>query len=244
MNQEKIGKFIAELRKEKNLLQKELAEKLGVDNRTISRWETGRCMPDLSMFPLISKELGVTINDLMSGEIVDKNDYQAKLEKNIVNSIAKIQHRNKILYHFLFTLIFVVIIFITCWLIFNNVYFSLHYDEDKMYIEESEYGLRFANKNLCTIFESNFEKEFTSINVGNEEIGIVFLSAKCSIANHINFYNQGPTSYRWYYIEIPENDFPDKYRIYYTKENLNNVTKLKKDELLDFTEKSHLMYEN
>ena len=78
MNQEKIGKFIADLRKERNLLQKDLAEKLGVDNRTISRWETGRCMPDLSMFPILSKELGVTVNELMSGEIVDKNDYQEK----------------------------------------------------------------------------------------------------------------------------------------------------------------------
>ena len=68
MNQEKIGKFIAELRKEKNLTQQELADKLGVTDRAVSHWENGRRLPDYSLLKDISKELNIAINELLSGE--------------------------------------------------------------------------------------------------------------------------------------------------------------------------------
>ena len=61
MNQEKIGKFIAERRKECNLTQEELAEKLNVNSRSISRWENGKCMPDMSMYNSICEVLGISI---------------------------------------------------------------------------------------------------------------------------------------------------------------------------------------
>ena len=99
MNQEKIGKFILELRKEKNMTQMELAEKIGVTDRAISKWENGRGMPDLSLLFPLCKELGVTINDLLSGERIDKNNYQDKLEENILNTIdytdKKLKRSNK-----------------------------------------------------------------------------------------------------------------------------------------------------
>lgn len=87
MNQEKIGKFIAENRKLKKMTQVELAEKLGVSDRSISKWENGRCMPDLSLFEPLCKELGITINELLSGEKIKNEEYQKELEKNIVNTI-------------------------------------------------------------------------------------------------------------------------------------------------------------
>lgn len=87
MDQNKIGKFILELRKEKNMSQKELAKKLGVTDRAISKWENGRGMPDLSLMKPLCKELDITINDLLSGEKIDKKDYQQKLEENILNTI-------------------------------------------------------------------------------------------------------------------------------------------------------------
>ena len=87
MNQEKIGKFIAKCRKEKNMTQSELAEKLGVTDKSIGNWENGRNMPDLSLFKPLCNELGITINDLMSGEKIDKEKYQEKFEENIVNTI-------------------------------------------------------------------------------------------------------------------------------------------------------------
>ena len=87
MNQEKIGKFIAECRKDKKMTQSELAEKLGVTDKSIGNWENGRNMPDLSLFKPLCEELGITINDLMSGEKINKDKYQEKFEENIVNTI-------------------------------------------------------------------------------------------------------------------------------------------------------------
>lgn len=87
MNQAKIGKFIAELRKEKGLTQEQLAEKLGVTSKSISRWENGKTMPDLSLMKPLCNELEITINDLLSGEKIEKPNYQAKFEENILNTI-------------------------------------------------------------------------------------------------------------------------------------------------------------
>lgn len=87
MNQEKVGKFIAECRKKKNMTQQQLAEKLGVSDRTVGNWENGRNMPDLSLFKSLCNELDITINNLMSGEMIDKEKYQKKFEENIVNTI-------------------------------------------------------------------------------------------------------------------------------------------------------------
>lgn len=67
MNQEKIGTFIAELRKEKNMTQEQLAEKMGVTNKSISRWENGKTLPDLSMISLLAEELQVEISELLNG---------------------------------------------------------------------------------------------------------------------------------------------------------------------------------
>lgn len=87
MNQEKIGKFIAVCRKEKKLTQTELAEKLGVTDRSVSNWETGKNMPDLSLFKPLCEILGITINELLSGERLSKDKYQERFEENIVNTI-------------------------------------------------------------------------------------------------------------------------------------------------------------
>ena len=87
MNQERIGKFIAKCRKEKKMTQSELAEKLGVTDKSIGNWENGRNMPDLSLFKPLCDELGITINDLLSGEVISKEKYQEKFEENIVNTI-------------------------------------------------------------------------------------------------------------------------------------------------------------
>lgn len=87
MNQEKIGKFIALCRKDKKMTQSELAEKLGVTDKSIGNWENGRNMPDLSLFKPLCDELGITINELLSGEKLKKEEYQEKLEENIINTI-------------------------------------------------------------------------------------------------------------------------------------------------------------
>ena len=87
MNQEKIGKFIAECRRQRKMTQSELGEKLGVTEKSISNWENGRNMPDLSLFKPLCEELNITINELLSGEKLSKEKYQEKFEENIVNTI-------------------------------------------------------------------------------------------------------------------------------------------------------------
>lgn len=87
MNQEKIGKFIATCRKKQKMTQNELGELLGVTEKSISNWENGRNMPDLSLFKPLCDALNITINDLMSGEKIEKEKYQEKFEENIVNTI-------------------------------------------------------------------------------------------------------------------------------------------------------------
>ena len=87
MNQEKIGKFIFECRKNKKMTQSELAEKLNVTDKSVGNWENGRNMPDLSLFKPLCDELGITINELLSGEKISKKEYQEKFEENIVNTI-------------------------------------------------------------------------------------------------------------------------------------------------------------
>ena len=122
MNQEKIGKFIASCRKQKNITQQELAEKLGVSDRTIGNWENGRNMPDLSLFKPLCKELDISLNDFLSGEKVAEGEYQERLEENIINTIdytnKKIENRNN--YIGLILIIFGVIIAITAVAIFPS----------------------------------------------------------------------------------------------------------------------------
>lgn len=72
----KDRKFIAALRKEKGLTQEQLGEKLGVTNKTISRWENGNYTPDVEMLALLSKEFGVSINELISGERLLAEDFK------------------------------------------------------------------------------------------------------------------------------------------------------------------------
>lgn len=101
MNQEKIGKFIAKCRKEKKMTQLELADKLGVSDKSVGNWENARCMPDLSLFKPLCDELDISINELISGEKIKKDEYQEKAEENIINTISyankKVNDKNNLM---------------------------------------------------------------------------------------------------------------------------------------------------
>ena len=91
MNQIMIGRFIAMKRKEKNLTQEQLAEKLGISNKTISKWENGKCMPDYSIVKPLCQELGITITELMDGEIKENNSIRIFDEQQIIDMLERIQ---------------------------------------------------------------------------------------------------------------------------------------------------------
>lgn len=95
MNQIKIGKFIQQKRKESGLTQYELAERLNVSDRAVSKWENGNCIPDVSNIPELCKILNITINDLFSGCIVDMKDNEKKLEENLLEMIRIKEQRDR-----------------------------------------------------------------------------------------------------------------------------------------------------
>ena len=95
MDQIKIGKFIAERRKGVNLTQFELAEKLGVTDRAVSKWETGRAMPDSSIMLELCSILKINVNDLLCGEVVAMDNYNKELENNLMEVVKQKEQSDK-----------------------------------------------------------------------------------------------------------------------------------------------------
>jgi len=85
LDQEKIGRFIAERRKVKEMTQKQLAERLGVSDKAVSKWETGRSMPDNSILFELCAVLETNVNELLSGEKLSVDNYHGKAEENMMN---------------------------------------------------------------------------------------------------------------------------------------------------------------
>ena len=95
MDQIKIGKFISECRKKQNLTQAELADKLSITDRAVSKWETGRAMPDSSLMLELCEILKITVNDLLSGEVVSMNEYNKKQEEALLTLVKEKQLADK-----------------------------------------------------------------------------------------------------------------------------------------------------
>ena len=95
MNQLVTGKFISQKRKEKNLTQEQLAEKLGVSNKTVSKWETGKCMPDYSVVKSLCEELEITVAELMDGEAAEEKSVRTYDEEQIMDLLRRTQELEK-----------------------------------------------------------------------------------------------------------------------------------------------------
>ena len=171
MDQIKTGKFIATLRKEKELTQEQLGEKLGVTNKTISRWENGNYMPDIQMLSLLSKEFDVSINELISGERFLEEDFKKAADNNLVtalnNSIFTLKERiaffkKKWLREHIATIILCVVVWIgiMLWVALNNSYallgaigsilailfYVVLYNRMMIYVENNAYRTTSDNK--------------------------------------------------------------------------------------------------
>ena len=91
----KIGRFIAECRKAVGMTQIQLAEKLGITDRAVSKWETGKSLPDSSIMLELCKELEITVNDLLSGEVVTVEDYSKEMEKKLIEMVKEKEKTDK-----------------------------------------------------------------------------------------------------------------------------------------------------
>lgn len=129
MNQECIGRFIAEMRKEQHMTQKQLAEKLQISDKTISKWECGNGMPDLEMITPLCENLQITLNELLSGKRLSENNYSQNAEENIMMLLKEkkdIEGKNrssgwqKIVFIAVFVLV-IVFMFATDYYHFTNI---------------------------------------------------------------------------------------------------------------------------
>ena len=104
MNQTEIGKFIAKCRKEKKLTQAQLAEKLNITDRAVSKWETGKSMPDSSIMLELCEILGITVNELLSGEEINMESYEKKADENLIT--LKKKDENNMTKNFIISILF------------------------------------------------------------------------------------------------------------------------------------------
>ena len=98
MDQIKIGKFIAECRKKQNLTQFQLAEKLGITDRAVSKWENGRTMPDSSLMLDLCMILNISVNELLSGEVIGMENSNKKNEQLLLDMAKEVEGKNKIIW--------------------------------------------------------------------------------------------------------------------------------------------------
>ncbi len=115
MDQIKIGRFIAERRKLKKLTQMQLAEKLGITDRAISKWENGKGMPDSSLMLDLCAELDISVNELLCGEVIEMTNYNEKAEQQLLEMAKEKEQRDRELLHIeIFIGILVTIILLAC----------------------------------------------------------------------------------------------------------------------------------
>ena len=126
MDQIKIGKFIAECRKKNNLTQMQLAEKLNITDRAISKWENGKGMPDSSIMLDLCNELKISVNELLSGEVLEMNSYNAKLEQNLIEMVKQKEQSDKkmlrleIVVGYISSITFLILIFVASYIEMQN----------------------------------------------------------------------------------------------------------------------------
>ena len=243
MDQEKIGKFIAYCRKQKKLTQVELASMLGVSDKSVSKWENGKCMPDLSLFKPLCEILDITINDLMSGEKVDDKEYINTLEENIVNMVSDVE-KNNIKNKKIGIIIFISIL---C-LVFIGRCFYFYYEID----------IKFEEKVItCEITDKQLSYSIKGQSVLNTYHTIKKLNDKTLYFFHstVNIYNKRRSNWEYsksmarliqnkniqfgYNENIELED--DNVEVYYTDESIKTINKATTDELNDIIEKSYLI---
>ena len=238
MNQEKIGKFIAKCRKEKSFTQSELADKLNISNKAISKWET---------------YLGITVNELLSGEKLEEGEYKEKANENIIN-IAKESEKNKKVKNKIIIVLTIVIIFSILLLITNIIYrnfeITLEYDNRLIKCETNNEDIicSFNGISLVTLYSEY-------INIDDETL--IFVNGKMLLQNKIKSHyeswdsmaelnNGNNTSFNTEIIINKSKDIEDceeKIKVYYTKTNVNKIRSLGKEELQKVIEESNLMLE-
>lgn len=249
MDQKKIGKFIQDTRKKQNLTQEELAEKLGVSNRSVSRWECGRNMPDVSLYKPLCEILNITVNDLVRGEVITQEEYKQKTEENVINVMEKVnnlQKKKKILISIIILIIGLIIVFLLCLTLPSEIGNTLRYDNRVITCEFNDTQFIYKVNGINVV-----DSDFVEKNLNGEKL--YFFTSKVTLNNKINSHwqswesmaellNGGKTKFSAQY--IMEYEKKDTIKIYYTDISLKKIKKANDVELAKIIKNSNLMCQN
>ena len=128
----KIGKYIAAKRKALSLTQKQLAEKLNMSDKSVSKWERGICLPDVTVYLELCKILGISINEFLAGEDIPKETIEQKAEENIIQITKDNKNKQKYLKKIIRLLIVMLVVFIFITDITKMLRLGLYYKEKKL----------------------------------------------------------------------------------------------------------------
>lgn len=161
MQQEKIGNFIAQCRKKKNLTQSQLAEKLNMSDKSISKWETGKGMPDSSIMLELCNCLGISVNELLEGEYLGEEQYQERADEDIINIVKEPVRNKKVKNKTIVIMISIILglLVVTLSIIFNSLFKSTNYITDSNYLYDiavehlkSRYSDSYKNEENWQVF--------------------------------------------------------------------------------------------
>lgn len=182
MDQEKIGKFISNLRKEKKLTQEQLAKKLGVTNKSVSRWENGKNMPDYSILKELCSTLGIDFNEFLSGEKIEKNKIQTHSIENLDLILKEYYRMKKQRNIFKYILIIIGIIAVSLMIIFSCIFiFMGGLNKEEVITDTNKYqkviGVDANNKykDKWGMSEEIFPESINELNV--EDFKMIYLDA-------------------------------------------------------------------
>lgn len=161
MDQIKIGKFIAELRKEQKMTQLDLATKIGVTDRAVSKWENGRGLPDISLISPLCETLSISINELLEGERIENSQKLTVAQKNLIHILGEREReKRKVKNLSLLIPIFMTFVILVCIIFAPMLYAQLRGDG---YSFSAAFATREANIVAKTIMNGNFSKAARSI---------------------------------------------------------------------------------
>ena len=252
MNQEKIGSFIAECRRKKKLTQIQLAEKLGITDKAVSKWETGKGLPDASIMIELCDELDISVNELLSGEKLTQDNYQEKANENIVSMVKVADKNRKSKNKIILIFVILIVLFLTCKVLFGvyqNIETNVDYDERIMKCEIIDDTIRYEINGLSVV-----SADYEQINTETETL--IFFTNKILLQNKIRSHWESWDSFAQLSngedvkfkatFTINIKDIPDckeKMKVYYTDVSLNKIKNLNQDELQEIIQQSKLIAE-
>ena len=157
MDQVKVGKFIAEQRKKKNLTQMQLAEKLYLTDRAISKWECGKSLPDASIMLDLCEILEISVNELLTGEELEMKDYNRQAELNLVEMTKQKEEADKRLLKIEIVMGILSTVFLFTLIIIGAIFFAK--DDDTRWIFFLLFGLGVVQFIICMFFAIRIEQK-------------------------------------------------------------------------------------